>query len=287
MGRDLAEAVPAAREAFEEANDALGYDLAAICFEGPEDRLTATDVCQPAILATSVAAWRAAREAGLAGDLAMGHSLGEYTALVACGAIGYAEALRLVGERGEAMHAAGLERPGTMAALLGVSDEDAEELCAEAGDVWPANYNCPGQVVASGTVEGVERLLSIASERGLRATRLQVGGAFHSPLMEPAAARLRPALDAWDPEPPSPPFLSTTTVAIEPPERLRGVLLDQLLAPVRFGAAVQKALDLGVTRFVELGPGKVLSGLVRRVRRDAEVAQVGSPADLEASVTGV
>lgn len=281
MGRDLAAAVPAAREAFEEANDALGYDLAAICFEGPDDRLTATDVCQPAILAMSVAAWRAACEAGLEGDVAMGHSLGEYTALVACGAIGYADALRLVAERGAAMHAAGQERPGTMAALLGPSDADAEALCAEAGDVWPANFNCPGQVVASGTVEGIERLLALTSERGVRAARLQVGGAFHSPLMAPAAARLEPALNAWNPGAPDPPFLSTTTVAVEPPDRLRGVLLAQLLAPVRFGAAVEKALEMGVTRFVELGPGKVLSGLVRRVRREAVVSHVGMPADLE------
>jgi [acyl-carrier-protein] S-malonyltransferase len=284
MGRELAQAIPAAREAFEEANDALGYDLADICWNGPEDRLTATDVCQPAILATSVAAWRAAREAGLQGDLAMGHSLGEYSALVACGSIGYAEALRLVAERGSAMHAAGQERPGTMAALLGPSDDDVEALCAEAGDVWPANFNCPAQVVASGSAEGIERLLALASQRGVRGTRLQVGGAFHSPLMAPAAHRLEPALRAWDPAPPSPPFLSTTTVEVEPPERMREVLLDQLLAPVRFGAAIEKALDMGVTRFVELGPGKVLSGLVRRVRRDVPTSQVGAPGDLEAQV---
>lgn len=282
MGRELADAVPAAREAFEEANDALGYDLAAICFEGPDERLTDTNVCQPAILAMSVAAWRAAREAGLEGDLVMGHSLGEYTALVACGAIGYAEALRLVAERGSAMHAAGIERPGTMAALLGPTDADAEALCVDAGDVWPANFNCPGQVVASGSVEGIERLLALASERGVRATRLQVGGAFHSPLMAPAADRLGPALRAWGPAAPSPAFLSTTTVAVEPPERMREVLLDQLLAPVRFGAAVEKALEMGVTRFVELGPGRVLSGLVRRVQRDIPTSQVGVPGDLEA-----
>ncbi|MEW6581719.1 MAG: ACP S-malonyltransferase [Actinomycetota bacterium] len=282
MGRELAEAVPAARAAFDEANEALGYDLASICFHGPEERLTDTDVCQPAILATSIAAWRAARDAGLSGDLVMGHSLGEYSALVAAGAIGYAEALRVVAERGDAMHAAGQARPGTMAALLGVDDAGVEALCAEAGDVWPANFNCPGQVVASGTVEGVERLLALAADRGLRASRLQVGGAFHSPLMAPAADRLRPALDAWQPAAPDTPFLSTTTVAVEPPERMRQVLLDQLLAPVRFGAAVEAALQMGVTRFVELGPGRVLSGLVRRVRRDAAVSQVGVPGDLDA-----
>jgi [acyl-carrier-protein] S-malonyltransferase len=242
-------------------------------------------VCQPAILAASVAAWRVATEHGLTGDLVMGHSLGEYSALVAAGAIDYAQALRLVAERGAAMHAAGQERPGTMAALLGQSDADAEALCAAAGEVWPANFNCPGQVVASGSVEGIERLLAMASERGVKAARLQVGGAFHSPLMAPAAGRLEPALAAWSPGDPCPSFLSTTTVAMEPPERLREVLLAQLVAPVRFGHAVEHALEMGVTRFVELGPGRVLSGLVRRVRRDAETVRIGTPDDIVAMAT--
>ncbi len=282
MGLALAEAYPVARAAFDEANDALGYDIASICFTGPADALVPTDVCQPAILATSVAAWRVATEHGLVADIVMGHSLGEYSALVAAGAIDYAHALRLVAERGAAMHVAGRERPGTMAALLGQSDRDAEALCAEAGEVWPANYNCPGQVVASGSVEGIERLLAMASERGVKAARLQVGGAFHSPLMAPATARLEPALAAWSPTEPSPSFLSTTTVAIEPAERLREVLLEQLVAPVRFGHAVEHALQMGVTRFVEFGPGRVLSGLVRRVRREAETVQIGTPDDIVA-----
>lgn len=282
MGLALAEAYPVARAAFDEANDALGYDIASICFTGPADALVPTDVCQPAILATSVAAWRVATEHGLVADIVMGHSLGEYSALVAAGAIDYAQALRLVAERGAAMHVAGRERPGTMAALLGQSDRDAEALCAEAGEVWPANYNCPGQVVASGSVEGIERLLAMASERGVKAARLQVGGAFHSPLMAPATERLEPALAAWSPTEPSPSFLSTTTVAIEPAERLREVLLEQLVAPVRFGHAVEHALQMGVTRFVEFGPGRVLSGLVRRVRREAETVQIGTPDDIVA-----
>jgi [acyl-carrier-protein] S-malonyltransferase len=276
MGLALAKAFPSARAAFDEANDALGYDIASICFTGPAEALVPTDVCQPAILAASVAAWRVATEHGLTGDLVMGHSLGEYSALVAAGAIDYAQALRLVAERGAAMHAAGQERPGTMAALLGQSDADAEALCAAAGEVWPANFNCPGQVVASGSVEGIERLLAMASERGVKAARLQVGGAFHSPLMAPAA---------WSPGDPCPSFLSTTTVAMEPPERLREVLLAQLVAPVRFGHAVEHALEMGVTRFVELGPGRVLSGLVRRVRRDAETVRIGTPDDIVAMAT--
>ncbi len=282
MGMALAEAYPVARAAFDEANEALGYDLAAICHLGPADALVPTDVCQPAILATSVAAWRVVAEHGLGGDIVLGHSLGEYSALVAAGAIDYAQALRLVAERGAAMHAAGQERPGTMAALLGQGDAEVEALCAEVGDVWPANYNCPGQVVVSGGVEAVARLLAIAAERGVKASQLQVGGAFHSPLMAPAAERLEPALAAWQPAEPVPSFLSTTTVAIEPAERLREILLSQLLAPVRFGQAIEHALQMGVTRFVEIGPGRVLSGLVRRVRRDAATSQIGTPDDVAA-----
>lgn len=277
MGRELAEAFPVARGTFDEANAALGYDITAIIFEGPAEKLVPTDVCQPAILAMSVAAWRVAAEHGLRGDVALGHSLGEYSALVATGAIDYAEALRIVAERGAAMHQAGIERPGTMAALLGQSDADAEALCAEAGDVWPANYNCPGQIVASGTVDGVERLLALAAERGVKSARLQVGGAFHSPLMAPAAARLAPALEAWQPGEPNPAFMSTTTVQVEGPERVREVLLGQLTAPVRFGQAVERALALGVQRFVEIGPGRVLSGLVKRVRRDVPTSQISLP----------
>lgn len=281
MGRELAAAFPVAADAFAEADEALGYDMTKIIFEGPEDDLVRTDVCQPAILAMSVACLRVAAHHGLRGDLAMGHSLGEFSALVACGSIGFADAIRLVGERGAAMQAAGEARPGTMAAILGLSDGEAESLCAEAGEVWPANYNCPGQVVASGSIDGIGRLLVTAADRGIKATRLAVGGAFHSPLMEPASMRLAPALEAWDPRPPSPRFLSTTTARVEPADRMRPVLLDQLTSPVRFGRAVETAVAMGARTFVELGPGRVLSGLVRRIRRDAVLLQLSGPEGLE------
>lgn len=277
MGKDLADSYPVARDTFAEADEALGYGLTEIIFTGPAERLVPTDVCQPAILAMSVAAWRVARDHGITGDVVLGHSLGEYSALVACGAIDYADALRIVAERGAAMHAAGQERPGTMAALLGQDDAAAEAACQDAGDVWPANYNCPGQVVASGTVEGIDRLVEIAGERGFKSSRLQVGGAFHSPLMAPAAERLAPALEAWTPAEPTIQFLSTTTVEAEPADRLRSVLLDQLTSPVRFGHAVAKALEMGVDQFIEIGPGRVLSGLVRRVKRDATTSQISEP----------
>lgn len=282
MGRALSERFEVARRTYEEADDVLGYALSDVCFAGPAERLTATHVCQPALVATSVAAWRVAAEAGLRPGLVMGHSLGEYSALVAAGAMDYAQALRIVAERGAAMRDAGRAAPGAMAAVLGLSDDDARALAREAGEAWPANFNCPGQVVVSGTEAGIERLLALAGERGARTSRLQVDGAFHSPLMEPAAARLAPALAAWEPAAPDPPFLSTTTCAQEPPERMREVLLAQLTAPVRFGDAVAAALDAGAARFVEVGHGRVLSALVRRVRRDAAVAQLGEPADVEA-----
>ncbi len=286
MGREMCEAFPVAAETFAQANEALGYDITKIIFEGPEDDLVRTDVCQPAILTMSTACWRVASDHGLAGEMALGHSLGEYSALVAAGAIDFGQALRLVGERGAAMQAAGEERPGTMAAILGQSDDDVQALCDEAGDVWPANYNCPGQVVASGSVDGIARLMDIAGDRGVKATQLKVGGAFHSPLMQPASARLAPALEAWDPQPPSMAFLSTTTALVEPAERMRPVLLDQLTSPVRFAQAVDAAIAAGADTFVEMGPGRVLSGLVKRIKRDATLLQVNGPDDL-AGIAGV
>jgi [acyl-carrier-protein] S-malonyltransferase len=282
MGVDLVRAFPVAGETFEAADAALGYPLSSICFDGPAERLTATEVCQPAILTVSVAAFRAAAEHGLEADLVMGHSLGEYSALVAAGAIEFTEAVKLVAERGAAMAEAGAACPGAMAALIGLDDDAARALAERAGDVWPANFNCPGQVVASGTADGIDRLLALAEEEGVRATRLAVSGAFHTPLMAPAAERLAPALAAWHPAEPSPDFLSTTTLTVEGADRLRDVLLEQLTAPVRFGAAVELALGRGVDRFVELGPGRVLSGLVRRVRRGAATVAVGAPEDLAA-----
>jgi [acyl-carrier-protein] S-malonyltransferase len=285
MGADLAAHSAAARNTFEEADDVLGYALSEVCFTGPIERLTATDVCQPALVATSVAAYRAAvEESGFQPDLVLGHSLGEYSALVAAGAMDFERALRIVAERGDAMRQAGLSSPGAMLAVLGLSDGEVAALVDEVDGAWPANENCPGQVVVSGTLAGIDALESLAAGRGVRSARLQVDGAFHSPLMAPAAERLRPALEAWDPADPVVPFLSTTTCAVEPPQRMRSVLLDQLTSPVRFGPAVGVALAMGVDGVVEFGPGKVLSGLVRRVRRDVAARQVGVAGDLEALV---
>jgi [acyl-carrier-protein] S-malonyltransferase len=281
MGAELSRVFPVARRTFEEANDLLGYDLARICFEGPRESLMRTDHCQPAVLTNSVAAWRVAAEQGITGDLTMGHSLGEYGALVASGSLEFAEALRLVRERVNATTEVAERIPGSMAALLGASDEEAEALCAEAGDVWPANYNCPGQIVASGLHRGVERLQEIARSRNIKFRLLDIDGAFHSTVMAPAAERLREALAGVRVTAPNMPFLSATTAALEAgTERVRTILAQQLTGPVRFTQSVRTALDLGVDRFVEFGPRSVLVGLVRRVRSDVQALHLGTPDDL-------
>ena len=282
MGRALSEAFPAARRTFEEANDVLGYDLARLCFEGPAEDLTVTHVCQPAILTTSVAAWRVAKDNGVTGDLAMGHSLGEYSALVACGSLGFEEALRLVQARGDATTDVSAAHPGQMVALLGASDEDVEALCAEAGEVWPANYNSPGQVVASGLHRGVDRLLALARARGIKARLLDVDGAFHSSVMAPATEKLREALSNVKISAPSLPFLSATSARFERGERLRSLLAQQLTAPVRFTQTVRMALDHGVDSFAEFGHRRVLVGLVRRIRPEVNAVNLGDPSDLPA-----
>jgi [acyl-carrier-protein] S-malonyltransferase len=282
MGKALAEAFPTARETFEEANDVLGYDLARICFEGPHEDLMSTRHCQPAVLTSSVAAWRVARDHGVEGGLTMGHSLGEYSALVACGSLSFDEALRLVEARGEATEDVVASSPGSMAALLGASDEDVEALCREAGEVWPANYNCPGQIVASGLSRGVDRLLDLARARGIKARLLDVDGAFHSSVMAPAADKLRETLAGVKIGTPSLPFLSATSAAFEKGERLRSLLAQQLTAPVRFTQTVRLALDVGADRFVEFGHRRVLVGLVRRIRPGVEAVHLGDPSDLPA-----
>lgn len=281
MGKALARDFAPARLAFEEANDTLGYDLARICFEGPADDLASTKYCQPAMLTTSVAAFRVAADHGVVGDITMGHSLGEYSALVASGNLEFSEALRLVAERGSLTRDVADQVPGRMAAILGASEEDVEALCKEVGDVWPANYNCPGQVVASGQHRGIDRLLDLARARGMKARLLDVDGAFHSSIMAPAADKLRGALDHVKlKDTPSIPFLSATSAAFERGDQLRSLLAQQLTAPVRFTQTVKIALDHGVDEFVEFGPKRVLVGLVLRVRSDVKTYHLGEPEHL-------
>lgn len=288
MGRELAGAFPAARETFEEADEVLGFALSRLCWEGPEDELTATINAQPALLVHSLAAYRVAAPALGNVALAAGHSLGEFSAWVAAGSLGFADAVRTVRRRGELMYASGTERPGAMAAVLGLGDEALEQVCREAsaagGDCVPANYNSPGQLVISGDVPTVERAMALAKAAGAkRAIRLNVSGAFHSPLMAVAQAGLEAQLADVPLQPPAFPVVSNVTAeAVEDPAEARRLLVRQLTAPVRWTASMRTMLDAGVQRFVELGAGNVLGGLLRRIDRGASVASAGSPAELDA-----
>ena len=281
MGRAFAEAFPEARAVYEEASEAVGLDLAGVSFEGPIEELTRTEIQQPALVATSLACLRAVATAGVEADYVIGHSVGEYSALGAAGVVSDRQAVTLVHARGQATAAAALEHPGAMAAILGLEDEAVEALCADIEGVWPANYNCPGQLVVSGENAAVDQLIEAAGAQGARRTvRLPISGAFHSPLVAGAAERLAPALDGVSWKEPSPPFMSTVTAALEPASRIRHVLIDQLTAPVRFTQAVGELVRLGTTTFVEIGPGQVLSGLIRRIDRSAKALSVEKPEDL-------
>ncbi|MHB0979029.1 MAG: ACP S-malonyltransferase [Thermoleophilia bacterium] len=285
MGRHLWENHGAAADVFAEAEDLLGWDLRALCADGPAEELTRTDRAQPAIFTCSVATWRVMEEREVGFEVALGHSLGEYSALVAVGHLSFSDALRVVKRRGEAMWACGRRRAGTMAAILGLEDDVVDALCAEAGEAWPANYNSPGQVVISGTPAGVARASALASERGARKVMpLQVSGAFHSPLVAGAAKELAGVLGSVDIGPARRGrFFSTTELRYPAEDELRDVLLRQLTSPVRFTGSILEALE-GLDLGVEVGPGGVLAGLVKRVRRDFPVLGTGDAAALNESL---
>jgi [acyl-carrier-protein] S-malonyltransferase len=281
MGRAIAAEFPEARAAYDEASEAVGFDVAKLCFEGSIEELTRTELQQPALVATSVACLRAVRTLGIQPDYVIGHSVGEYSALAAADAIGTGDAVALVRARGEAMAEAARETPGAMAAVLGLEDAVVEELCRSIDGVWPANYNCPGQIVVSGENAAVDRLIEEAAARGARKTvKLRVSGAFHSPLVARAAERLRPAIAKASWRDPAPPFMSTVSAKLENAQRIGSLLVDQLTGPVRFTQAVRGLVKDGVEMFVEIGPGQVLSGLLRRCDRSLRTISVGDPETL-------
>jgi [acyl-carrier-protein] S-malonyltransferase len=291
MGRDLADAYPEARRTFEEADDTLGFGLSKLAWEGPEEELTATSVAQPAILTHSIAAFRVVEER--LGDVALaaGHSLGEFSAYVAAGALPFADGVRTVRLRGELMQRSGEERPGTMAALLGLEDEAVERVCAEASDgtgvCVPANYNSPGQLVISGDVTAVQRAMELAKSAGARrAVQLNVSGAFHSPLMRVAEQGLGAQLAAVALTEPQYPIVSNVTAeAVTDPADARRLLVQQLTSAVRWTASMRTMLDAGVQQFYEVGPGSVLGGLLKRIERGASSQATGTAADLETVMT--
>ena len=281
MGRAMAEQFPEAQGVFDEASEAAGFDVAQLCFEGPIEELTQTELQQPALVTTSLACLRVVETLGVRPDSVVGHSVGEYSALAAAGALSDRDAIALVSERGRATAEAAREHPGAMAAVLGLEDSVVEELCAGIDNVWPANYNCPGQIVVSGDNSAVDRLIEEATAAGARKTvKLRVAGAFHSPLVGRAADRLRPALESVRFQEPATPFMSTVTAQIESAERLVDLLVQQLTAPVKFTQSVRGLVQQGVGVFVEIGPGQVLSGLIRRCDRSLRAISVGDPESL-------
>jgi [acyl-carrier-protein] S-malonyltransferase len=281
MGRELAAAYPEAMDVFTRSSEAAGLDLRKLCFEGSEAELVETELQQPALVATSLAVLAAIRARGFKPDFVVGHSVGEFAALAASGALKVEEAVALVRERGLAMAEAARKNPGSMAAILGLDDEVVERICRRIANVWPANYNCPGQIVVSGSDGAVQEACETAEQEGARrAVRLRISGAFHSPLVAKAADRFRPALDKVTFAEPTWPFMSTVTARIENARRMAPLLVDQLTAPVRFTQAAQALVREGVQTWVEVGPGNVLSGLVKRIDRDARTISVSTPEGL-------
>jgi [acyl-carrier-protein] S-malonyltransferase len=269
---------PAAREAFAEANDALGWDIGEVCRRGSMEELTRTDRTQLAVLTCSVAAWRVLEEAGVAFTKAAGHSLGEYSALVAAGNLSFADALHVVDSRGRAMQACAEERGGTMAAVIGLDTEAVEKACASTAEAWVANYNSPGQIVISGSIEGVKAAGEAATAAGAkRVIPLPVAGAFHTPLMAGAAEALSRSLSEVTFLTGSGAFFSTTEVRAPEARELAEVMARQLLSPVKFSQSMEALLQVpdAPGRALEVGPGNVLAGLMKRIARDLPVASTG------------
>lgn len=272
MGKDLYENVPVAKELFEKANEILGFRITDIMFSGTDEELKQTFVTQPAVFLHSVIMAKALGEE-FKPDMVAGHSLGEFSALVATGALDFEDGLRLVAKRAAAMQKACEAQPSTMAAVLGLEDQVVEDICAKIdGVVVAANYNCPGQLVISGSIEAVDAACEQLKAAGARrALRLPVGGAFHSPLMEPAKVELQAAIEAAPFKAPvCPVYQNVDAKPYTDPEQIKANLIAQLTAPVRWTYIVQNMLADGADSFVELGPGAVLQGLIKKVNREAD-----------------
>jgi len=279
------------RDTFAEASDALGYDMQALVADNADGLLDRTDYTQPALLTASVALWRLWQDqGGTAADVAAGHSLGEYSALVAAGALTFAEAVQLVRFRGEAMTEAVPEGEGRMAAVLGLDDERIDELCVQSSDenhkAWAANFNCPGQVVIAGHAPAVERAIGMAKQMGAkRALPLAVSAPSHTPLMQPAADAMRQRLNEVNLSDPAVPLVCNCRAAVlEHADAIREALVDQLVMPVRWTESVACMRGQGVSQVVEMGPGKILAGLLRRIDRDMQVHVTETPAAMRESL---
>ena len=286
MGKELASEYPAARAVFDQADDALGFSLSGLCFEGPEDQLKLTENTQPAILTCSIAVEAVLREKGISPDYVAGHSLGEYSALTAAGALEFNDAVRLVRKRGQYMQAAVPQGVGAMAALIGLPRDKLDAVCEDAAQgeiVSPANLNSPAQVVIAGHAGAVERAVECAKKAGARkAVLLQVSAPFHCALMTPAQEQLSPDLDGIDFRDPAPPLVNNWAAeVVQTAGAAREGLKQQVPNPVRWEESIRRLASLGVDRFIEVGPGRVLTGLMRGIDRSLNVSNVEDLKSLE------
>ncbi len=293
MGRDLAEKFTVARDTFAQADEALGYSLSKLCFEGPVEQLKQTEFTQPAIFAVSMAAYRVLVSRGIQPQIAAGHSLGEYTACAAAGVMSFADAIRALQSRGRFMQEAVPEGQGAMAAVLGLDADAVRGVCEAAGKetdqvVSPANLNSPEQVVISGSAAGVARASELAKEKGAKkVVPLQVSAPFHCALMQPAQDRLAEVLNGIKVDDPHFPIVSNVTAEVtKKGTRERDLLIEQVTAPVRWVESMRCMMDRGASTFVEVGPGRVLSGLLRQIDRAQKCVNVEDSASLEKTLTG-
>jgi [acyl-carrier-protein] S-malonyltransferase len=286
MGKFLIKTSEAARRIFEEADEVLGFNLSGICFEGDEATIKQTEVTQPAVMTCSLATLQILRERGLLASVVTGHSLGEYSALVCAESLSFAEALKLVQVRAKAMSQASKSQPCTMAAIIGLEAESVATICKEAsevGIVCAANYNGPGQIVISGETAAVQRAMELSKNAGAkRCIQLPVSGAFHSPLMKSAEAELKAAIKDVKILPPKIPFVSNVTASFETdPNRIKELLVAQISKAVLWDNSIRHLAKIGISKFLEVGPGKVLSGLVRRIQPTAETFTTDSVEEIE------
>lgn len=290
MGKELYEHFPTARQVFQLGDEVLGFGLSSLCFHGPEEELKLTANTQPAILLTSAAVLKVVEEQGFKPDFVAGHSLGEYTALIAAGSLTISDAVRLVRQRGLLMQEAVPPGQGTMAAILGLEADKIIEICAEAaqvGVVEPANYNCPGQIVLAGQTSAVHRAVELAKAAGAKRTLLlPVSGPFHSRLLKDVSSQLADALEkviisrAWVP------VVANCTAALETtPQEIKANLIKQVSAAVLWQQSIETLLAAGVTTFVEMGPGKVLSGLLKRIDKNVEMYNIEDRESLERTIS--
>ncbi|MFC1563823.1 ACP S-malonyltransferase [candidate division KSB1 bacterium] len=286
MGRDFYDVFSTANLRYEEAEDILNFSLKQFSFEGPEDRLKQTYITQPALFVQSAIISELLENQWISPVITAGHSLGEYSALFSAGTAGFADILKVVKIRGELMQKAGEISPGTMAAIIGTDEKSVEELCSKAsgaGVVKPANFNAPGQIVISGSVEGVRKAIGLAKDYGAkRAIELNVSGAFHSPLMEFACEGLNEQIEQTDWQKIAiPVFANATAKPMHEPEDIRQNLKDQLLKPVLWKDTIENMIEYGIDIFIEVGSGKVLQGLVKRINREFSCCNVGTVEELE------